>query len=51
MTSSHTESHTAEAAPSPALASTEPYLRLDGITVRFPGVLALDSGVARSAAR
>ncbi|HYS66439.1 MAG TPA: ATP-binding cassette domain-containing protein, partial [Paraburkholderia sp.] len=47
MTSSHTESHASAAtlsaqAPSPAPDSTEPYLQLDGITVRFPGVLALD---------
>ena len=49
MTSTHTAPSTGDAsvpvqAPSPAaaLASSEPYLQLDGITVRFPGVLALD---------
>src|SRR6478752_4197599 len=49
MTSTHTAPSIGDAsvpvqAPSPAaaLASSEPYLQLDGITVRFPGVLALD---------
>src|SRR5579864_3655359 len=46
MTVSHT-GETGQAArpaqaPSPTLRSTDPYLQLDGITVRFPGVLALD---------
>ncbi|MGY6130062.1 L-arabinose ABC transporter ATP-binding protein AraG (plasmid) [Paraburkholderia strydomiana] len=47
MTSSHTATSLSGAdaplqTPSPVPASTEPYLQLDGITVRFPGVLALD---------
>ena len=43
MTVSHTgEMASPTQAPSPTLASTDSYLQLDGITVRFPGVLALD---------
>ncbi|EDZ99957.1 ABC transporter related [Burkholderia sp. H160] len=46
MTSLTTGSHASEAAlapsPSSAPASDASYLQLDGITVRFPGVLALD---------